>query len=306
MTIFHRYFALTFLSGMVLTAFAEATPAPAQELDVPYVVSAPIVTRTMLEMAKVTSRDVVIDLGSGDGRIIFHAASQYGARGLGVEIDPRLVATALQDAIKRKLDHLVTFREQDLFVTDLTNASVITMYLLPDVNLALRPKLLGLKPGTRIVSHDWDMGDWAADEMRTVDNPEKSLGLEKKSRVHLWIVPAQLHGVWCTTQPKTTTDAALEVTLRLDQKYQKLDGVLTAVATGQTRGLHVRFRATLNGNRFAIPRSGPGTDAAAVAEASTIVLDGQAYGLAADLQFRRARGTDGRCANNGALIAASR
>ncbi|MFM7460656.1 MAG: class I SAM-dependent methyltransferase, partial [Burkholderiales bacterium] len=131
-----------------------------RDVDVPFVVSAPSVVRTMLEMAKVQKQDFVIDLGSGDGRIVFLAAQKYGARGLGVEIDPKLVETAVEDTQKLKLGGLVNFRVQSLFETDLSPATVITMYLLPDVNLQLRDKLLQLKPGTRVVSHDWDMGDW--------------------------------------------------------------------------------------------------------------------------------------------------
>ncbi len=286
--------------GVLLSASsparADPTPAPArlQELDVPFVASAPAVTRTMLDMAKVTRDDYIIDLGSGDGRIVFLAARLYGARGLGVEIDPRLVETAQEDVKKLKLEHLVTFLQQDLFTTDLGTATVITMYLLPDVNLALRPTLLALKPGTRIVSHDWDMGDWTPDEVRIIDNPQKSLGLEKKSRVLLWVVPAKLGGKWCAQQGKTIADAAMHVELRLDQHYQKLDGVLTANTAGKSRGLNVRFRATLNGNRFKIPHSGQNADAAA-AQGDTILLNGDTYGLASSLIFRRAAHADAAC-----------
>ena len=281
-----------------LVSAAEIAPAPLQDLDVPFVVSAPVVTRTMLEMAKVTQSDYVVDLGSGDGRIVFLAARQYGARGLGVEIEPRLVETAQADAQKLKLEHLVTFRKQDLFATDLGAATVITMYLLPDVNLALRPKLLGLKPGTRIVSHDWDMGDWIADETRTVDNPEKSLGLEKQSRVYLWIVPASLDGKWCAQQSKTSTESAMNVELRLDQRYQKLNGVLSANVAGNSRGLNVQFRATLNGHRFVIPHSEQDSGVPAVADGDTIVLNGAAYGLASNLVFKRAGNADAVCGSS--------
>ena len=298
MRIPRQLLVIGFLLPASLPAAADPAPALArmQDLDVPFVVSAPVVTRTMLEMAKVTRSDYVIDLGSGDGRIVFLAARQYGARGLGVEIDPRLVETAQEDAQKLKLEHLVTFRKQDLFTTDLGAATVITMYLLPDVNLALRPKLLGLKPGTRIVSHDWDMGDWTPDDVRTIDNPDKSLGLEKKSRVLLWVVPAKLGGKWCAQQRKTATDAVGNVELRLDQQYQKLDGVLTATAAGKSRGLNVRFRTTLNGDRFVIPHSGQDADAPAAARGDTIVLNGETYGLPSNLVFKRAANPDAVCA----------
>ena len=112
---------------------------------------------------------------------------------------------------------------QDLFDTDLSQASVITMYLLPAVNMQLRPKLLALKPGTRIVSHDWDMGAWLPDRTQVVDAPDKPVGLEKKSRVHLWTVPAQLGGLWC----------AKGAALRLEQSFQQLRGDFTRAQVAQ-------------------------------------------------------------------------
>ncbi len=165
--------------------------------DVPYVTTPDNVTLTMLELAKVGRRDRVIDLGSGDGRIVIVAAKRFGARGLGVEIDPKLVAQSRENAKRAGVASRVEIREQDLFNTDLSGATVITMYLLPEVNIELRPKLLALSPGTRIVSHDWDMGDWKPDRSVTVAARDKKIGLEKSSRVHLWIVPAQVEGVWC-------------------------------------------------------------------------------------------------------------
>jgi tRNA A58 N-methylase Trm61 len=131
----------------------------------------------------------VIDLGSGDGRIVIVAARQFGATGLGVEIVPDLVAQSRENARRAGVADKVEFRVQDLFETDLSRATVITMYLLPEVNLQLRPKLLALKPGTRIVSHDWDMGDWKPDRVVTIDVPDKPIGREKLSRIFLWTVP---------------------------------------------------------------------------------------------------------------------
>ena len=158
--------------------------------DVPFVTTPDTVTLAMLELAAVTPRDHVVDLGSGDGRIVITAARRFGASGLGVEIVPDLVRTSRERARAAGVADRVEFREQDLFATDLGAATVVTMYLLPDVNLQLRPRLLALAPGTRIVSHDWDLGDWAPDRTVTVDVPEKALGRDKFSRVHLWIVPA--------------------------------------------------------------------------------------------------------------------
>ena len=156
----------------------------------PFVTTPDAVTLAMLELAAVTPRDHVVDLGSGDGRIVITAARRFGASGLGVEIVPDLVRTSRERARAAGVGGRVEFREQDLFATDLGAATVVTMYLLPDVNLQLRPRLLALAAGTRIVSHDWDLGDWAPDRTVTVDVPDKALGRDKFSRVHLWIVPA--------------------------------------------------------------------------------------------------------------------
>ncbi len=185
--------------------------AQAQD-EVPFVVSPEPVTLAMLSIARVGPRDVVLDLGSGDGRIVITAARRFGARGLGVELSPQLVERSRDNARRAGVADRAQFRVQDLFETDLAPASVITMYLLPEVNLQLRPKLLALRPGTRIVSHDWDMGEWKPDRTRVVDAPDKKVGLEKKSRVHLWTVPAQLGGTWC----------AREAMLRLEQTFQSL------------------------------------------------------------------------------------
>jgi len=151
----------------------------------------------MLQIARTNAHDYVIDLGSGDGRIVITAAKQFGARGLGVEIVPDLVKKSRENAQAAGVASRVEFREEDLFRTDLAPASVVTMYLLPEVNLELRPKLLALKPGTRIVSHDWDMGDWPPERSLQLEVPDKQIGREKSSKVHLWIVPARLHGAWC-------------------------------------------------------------------------------------------------------------
>ena len=163
----------------------------AQDTDVPFVVTPDKVTREMLKLADVKPSDFVIDLGSGDGRIVIAAAREFGARGLGVEIVPELVDKSRDNARRAGVAERTEFRVQDLFATDLSRATVITMYLLPEVNLQLRPRLLALKPGTRIVSHDWDMGDWKPDRVVAVDAPDKPIGREKVSRLYLWTVPAR-------------------------------------------------------------------------------------------------------------------
>ena len=179
--------------------------------EVPFITTPDSVTLAMLKLARVGPRDHVIDLGSGDGRIVITAARRFGASGLGVEIVPDLVARSRDAAQRAGVARRVDFREQDLFTTDLSAASVITMYLLPEVNLQLRPALLKLAPGTRIVSHDWDLGDWWPDETLTVDVPDKKIGREKLSRLHRWVVPARADGLWCGP-------GGLQ--LRVTQRYQ--------------------------------------------------------------------------------------
>ena len=190
--------ALALLSACVAAAVHGAAPAPPTVVEeVPFITTPDHVTVAMLEMASVGPGDHVIDLGSGDGRIVITAARRFGARGLGVEIVPDLVERSIANARLAGVSERAAFRTQDLFDTDLAPASVVTMYLLPEVNLALRPRLLALAPGTRIVSHDWDLGDWRPDRTLTLAVPEKSIGLEKLSRLHLWTVPARLDGLWC-------------------------------------------------------------------------------------------------------------
>jgi len=194
-------------------AWLAAAPARAQD-EVPFVTSPHPVTVAMLELARVQPDDLVLDLGSGDGRIVIAAASRFGARGLGVELSPALVERSRENAARAGVGGRAQFRVQDLFETDLSVASVITMYLLPEVNLQLRPKLLALQPGTRIVSHDWDMGAWEPDRSIVVDAPDKPVGLDRTSRVHLWVVPARLAGLWC----------AGDLALRLEQTFQAVHG----------------------------------------------------------------------------------
>ena len=152
--------------------------------DVPYVQTPHEVVAQMLRLAGVGRNDVVYDLGSGDGRLVIAAARDFGARGVGVEIDPRLVAQSVESARRAGVGDRVTFREQDLFQTDLADATVVTLYLSPALNLRLRPKLLReLRAGARIVSHDFDMGDWPPARALRVDVRERA------SQVYLWVVP---------------------------------------------------------------------------------------------------------------------
>jgi ribosomal protein L11 methylase PrmA len=154
-----------------------------KEPEVPYVPTHEKVVAEMLKVAKVGKNDVLYDLGSGDGRIVITAAKQFGTRGVGVDIDPARVTEARENAKKAGVTDRVKFLQQDLFETDIREATVVTLYLLPEVNLRLRPKLLSdLKPGTRVVSHNYDMGDWA---------PLKTLQLRvpQEHTIYYWVVP---------------------------------------------------------------------------------------------------------------------
>ena len=204
-----------------LACLAAVLALPAAAMDeVPFVVTPDNVTLAMLQLAGVGPEDYVIDLGSGDGRIVILAARRFGARGLGIEIVDALVEESRASAQAAGVASRALFRQQDLFETDLAPASVVTMYLLPEVNLQLRPKILKLRPGTRIVSHDWDMGDWKPDKSVVVDAPDKTIGLEKKSTVHLWVVPARVEGSYCGTG-KWAGHA-----LELGQRFQAVRGEL--------------------------------------------------------------------------------
>ena len=177
------------LASLAACAQTSPDPEPNKELDTPFVTTPQNVVDAMLDLAQVRAGDRLLDLGSGDGRIVITAAKRFGVPGLGVEIDPRLVEHARASAKAEGVSDRARFEIQDLFQTDLTQASVITMYLLPDVNLLLMPHLLQLKPGTRIVSHDWDMGpNWKPLRSVTVAAPEKKIGIEKSSKLFLWII----------------------------------------------------------------------------------------------------------------------
>src|SRR6185503_7823851 len=160
---------------------------------VPYVVTPMEIVERMLRMAEVKPGDTIIDLGSGDGRIVIEAAKR-GARGLGVDLDPSLVRLATENARKAGVADRARFETRDIFETDLSGASVVAFYLLPDFNAKLLPRLLQLKPGTRIVSHDGGIGAWPPDEKLEMRAPEKTVGLGGMSKVELWIVPASAAG----------------------------------------------------------------------------------------------------------------
>ena len=173
-----------------VTMVAAQNTQPRREPDVPYVPTTDEAVLAMLKLADVKKTDVVYDLGCGDGRIVIAAAKNLGARGVGIDINPVRIGEAKANAKRAGVENMVRFEENDLFQADFHEASVVTLFLLPEVNLRLRPKLLQeLKPGTRIVSNTFDMGDWKAEKEATVGNPDEQTYLSH--RLYLWIVPAR-------------------------------------------------------------------------------------------------------------------
>ena len=199
---------------------------PVQAADVPYVPTPWNVVDAMLKIAAVGADDYLIDLGSGDGRINIAAAKKLGTHGFGVDLDDNLVRTASREAARQGVKERVAFHARNLFDTDISKATVISMYLLNSVNLRLRPQLFKLRPGTRIVSHDFDMAAWAPDEKMTIAVPDKSYG-PPSSEIYLWIVPADASGRW-RWQAGDAAKADAEVTL--EQTFQMISG------TGQVAG----------------------------------------------------------------------
>lgn len=181
---------LAFLALLALCAAFAQTPKAKRTPDVPYVPTTEPAVEAMLDLAKVTKNDVVYDLGCGDGRIVITAAKKFGARGVGIDINPERIAEARANAKKAGVEHLVRFIEQDLFEADIREASVVTLFLLSSVNLKLRPKLLAdLKPGARVVSNTFDMGDWKPDKEFTLDDNGEDSYLSHK--FYLWIIPKE-------------------------------------------------------------------------------------------------------------------
>jgi SAM-dependent methyltransferase len=207
--------ALTQQAQQAPSGSSEYTPTVGQPgKDVIWVPTPDALVERMLQMAVVGSRDYVIDLGSGDGRTVIMAAQKFGARALGIEYNPEMVALSIRKAEEAGVSHKAKFIEADIFESDFNEATVITMYLLPRLNLKLRPILLELRPGTRLVSHAFDMEDWEPDEKATVED----------RNAYLWIVPAKVAGNW---DLKIATDRGEETwTLTMEQEFQMLTGRL--------------------------------------------------------------------------------
>ena len=251
--------AIAWAGGVILALFlpyyllfrpAEEAPAPRRsfdpgtfvgarpKLDAPNLATELEVVDAMLGLAEVRPGDFVVDLGSGDGRILIAAARSLGARGLGVDIDPARIREANANARAAGVTGHVAFRREDLFATPLAEADVLTLYLTPEVNLRLRPRILSqMRPGTRVVSHDFDMGDWRWDQRSRIGN----------ATVYLWIVPARVAGNWTLSTDGRTIPLAIE------QRYQNFTGTAGAarIEQGRVAGDRVRFVANLGNGRQA-------------------------------------------------------
>jgi SAM-dependent methyltransferase len=231
-----RRAALLGAGACFLTAHS-ALAQPIPNLDVPYVPTPQQVVDRMLEIAKVSGKDFVMDLGCGDGRMLVTAATKFGARGFGVDLNPVRIREATENAARANVADKVKFEVKNLFDTQIKDADVLTMYLLPSVNMQLRPRILDeMKPGSRIVSHAFNMEDWGPDQRENVDGRE----------VFFWIVPAKLEGKW------TITDGATKITLDLKQHFQRVEGGAESGASkgkaqGRIAGHEVRISVALNG-----------------------------------------------------------
>jgi hypothetical protein len=227
-----------------LAMFSALASAQEGRGDVVYVPTPQVVVDEMLTLAKIGAKDFLIDLGSGDGRIVITAAKKYGASGFGVDLDRYLLGLAREGAKKEGVADKAQFVEQNLFETDLGKATVISSYLLPTMNLKLRPKILDLKPGTRVVAHDYHMGDWYPDEQKDIVVPEKKVGTPGVSYIYLWIVPAKVAGKWQGQIDMGGKQMPEEITF--DQLFQILEGSArsgaeTTQLRGRLRGDQVTF-----------------------------------------------------------------
>ena len=227
--------ALAFLAVLLVPFAASAQKFEPQVgqagKDVIWVPTPEEVVDRMLTMAQVTPQDFVVDLGSGDGRTVIMAAKKYGARALGVEYNPDMVKLSQDNAQKAGVAERAQFRRADIFATDFSQATVITLYLLPALNMKLRPTILAMKPGTRVASHSFTMEDWEADEVSTMDG----------RRAYFWIVPANVMGTWSLDAGGQKTEISLE------QTFQKINGTVSlgsaqgGLREARLRGPHISF-----------------------------------------------------------------
>jgi len=231
-----------FLAALLLVSASLLAKADENEWRPPFITTPPEVVERMLELAGTRADDLVVDLGSGDGRIVIAAARKYGARGLGIELDGKLVRRSRENAEAASVADKVRFVEGDVLVADLSQATVVTVYLLPALMGQLQARFIDeLAPGTRIVSHAFGMAGWAPDRSETVKLSQRHPGQGDESTLHLWIVPANVRGLW----------RAPGMQLRIEQNYQQIDvqGATRARLSGREISWD-GFRGRVEGNRI--------------------------------------------------------
>lgn len=257
-----KYLLAALCCSISLTALADKssakvdssyTPSPGQAgKDVIWLPTGTELVTLMLKTANVTSKDLVYDLGAGDGKIAIAAAKEFGAKAVGIEFNPDMAAFAQRNAIQSGVGHLVNIIRGDIFVEDFSKATVVTLYLLPDLNMQLRPTILKMKPGTRVVSHAFSMGDWEADKE-----------IETDAKAYYWVVPANVAGEWLLDGIDLKN-----ATLTLAQRFQRIGGNIKIgnksqpILNPQLEGKNLRFsyldlnnnlitvRAEVNGSEF--------------------------------------------------------
>ncbi|MCX8022197.1 MAG: 50S ribosomal protein L11 methyltransferase [Syntrophorhabdaceae bacterium] len=227
-----------FMMNIFYPLYAYGSEVPEKrrpKLDVPYEPTSYEIAREMLNLAEIKKGDIVYDLGCGDGRLVIMAAKDRGAKGIGVDLDPQRIRESIENAKREKVLDQVEFYVKDLFKTDIRRADVILLYLWPEVNLKLRPKLLKeLRPGTRVVSHSHSMGDWEADGMKEVAN----------HRIYLWYIPADVKGLWELNIPYKNEDNRFMV--RFNQLYQKVTTDASGIRDITLKGNELRFTLDLS------------------------------------------------------------
>lgn len=264
--------------------------APAQALvdgDLPPFVTTPArAVERMLAMAQVGPQDTLLDLGSGDGRIVIQAAKRRGARALGIEMDPNLVALSRANAQREGVGARARFERGDALAADLAAATVVTLYLSPELNERLLPKILHtMRPGSRVVSHDFALGNWTPDRVERVEAPEKNNGRGGESVLMLWIVPADAAGRWRGSIG--TGPARRVIEFSLGQQYQFLEAVLHAPTGGRNQ-----FPAALSGDQItlALPAAaGPAGKVRARVDAGVMTGAWHAPGGGASVPFEARR-----------------
>jgi SAM-dependent methyltransferase len=273
----HQRWELGLSLMLSMIAFWGAIQAQPPKPDVEYVPTPHHVVAEMLRLAETKKTDVVYDLGCGDGRVVIMAAKEYGTRGVGVDIDPQRIEESRENARQAGVTDRVHFLQHNLFETDIRDATLVTLYLLPQLNRQLRPRLLSeLRPGTRIVSHDFDMGEWSPD--KTIHVP----GSTYDHTVYYWVIPANVDGVWRVHVPAPAGEQ--QYRLHLQQHFQEVSGSISAsgeetpITDATLTGDHLRFTVTTRGQSPSVKMSFDGRIATDIVHGNVKVQGGPMAG----------------------------